>query len=152
MVPGEMVPDLNGGMESDGLGFPCEDDLPIFQTSLSGHHFGDTLAHRIGHLWVTRRFDGDERPWGDPRSLECRGPFEDEVVRIEVLHEDRVARGKVLRADEASADVGNEDPAYQDAGEDHNHEGGHAELPCCLDRLLRMEEVSSPLSHPDHAD
>src|SRR3989442_10726721 len=148
MVSGEVVPDLSGSIETDGLGLPYEDDLPIFQASLSSHHFGDTLAHRIGHLWIARRLDWDECPWGDSCSLECLSAFEEEVVRIEVLHEDRIARGKVLPADEASADVGDQEPASQDAGEDHNDERCHPELPRRLDRLFRVEEVSSPLAHP----
>src|SRR5437870_1060291 len=102
MVSGEMVSDLSGSIETDGFGFPYEDDLPIFQASLSCHQFGETLANRIGHLRVTRSFDGDECPWRDPCPLEFRGPFEDEVVRIEVLHEDHVARSKVLPANQAS--------------------------------------------------
>src|SRR5437588_6856029 len=63
MVAGQVVPDLSGGIEADGLGFSYENDLPFRQASLSGHHFGDTSAHRIGHLRVTRSLNGHECPW-----------------------------------------------------------------------------------------
>src|SRR2546422_8188478 len=129
MVAGEMVPDLSSSIESDGLGFAYEDRFPIFQTGVSRHKFGDTHAHRIGYLRITRSHDRDECPWGEFRLLERRGAFEQEVVRIEVLDQDRVARGDVFHADQASPDLGKPASARRDRSQEYYDERSDAERP-----------------------
>jgi len=129
MVFTKMFPNLSGSMETDGLSFGYQDRLPIFQTGVSGHQFGDTHAHRIGYLWITRSYDRDECPWGEFRLLERRGAFEQEVVRIEVLDQDRVARGDVFHADQASPDLGKPASARRDRSQEYYDERSDAERP-----------------------
>ena len=101
-----MVPDLNGCIEV--MGSASREDDSNLSASLPGHHFDDTLAHRIGHSGHAKLRRGRKYPWGDP-AVSMPQPVRRRIL-IEVST--RIASlGAGSPADEASADVGNEDPA-----------------------------------------
>jgi hypothetical protein len=49
----EKVPDLIGGTETDGFGFPYGHDLHILHPRQPGHQFRNALGHSIGDLRIT---------------------------------------------------------------------------------------------------
>src|SRR5438132_690589 len=143
-----MRPDLSGGVEADGLGLSYGDHPPRPYPSLPGHHFGDALRYRIDHPGLGRDLHGNEGSWRQASFFERRRPFEQNVVRVEVLDEDDVARNKVASTDQTVRDRGAPEATGRRQDQKHNNEGSDAKFPRRPDRLVRVEEVSPPCPHP----
>ena len=116
MLFGQKVSDLIGGIKTDRFEYPYGKDLRILQPRHSGHQLRNTLRHGIGYLRITRGSRRDENSCSQSHFVECRGAFEDEVVRIEVLHEDDVAWPNLLCTHEALPYLQHPEPAC------HRHE------------------------------
>src|SRR5229473_166873 len=101
MLFNQKIPNLIGGIETDRFGNPYGKEFWLLQSRHSGHQLRNTSRHGIGSLRITRGIRGDEDPYRQARFVEGRGAFEDEIMRIEVLHKDDVARSNLLRTYEA---------------------------------------------------
>src|SRR5262245_44908953 len=101
MFCSQKIPDLIGSIETYRFEYLYRKDLRSLQPRHTGHQLRDALRHRIGFIRTTRGIYGDEDPCRQARFVEGRGAFEDEIVRIEVLHENDVARSNLLRTYEA---------------------------------------------------
>src|SRR5215831_1121034 len=96
MFSGQKISDLIDGIETDGFAYPYGQDLHILPPRHPRHQLRNALRHRIGFLRITRGLCGDEDSCCQARFVEYRSAFEDEVVRIEVLHKDDVAGTNLL--------------------------------------------------------
>src|SRR5207249_12284446 len=113
MLLDKKVPDLIGGIETDWFVLPYWNDLEVLHPRNAGHHFREAFEDGIGHLGIARGGSGNEYSGRKSRLLQCRRAFEEEVVRIEVLHEDDFAWTNILRAYNTPAYRRNPQPARQ---------------------------------------
>src|SRR5262245_59285420 len=81
MLFGQKVPDLIGSIKTDRFEYPYGKDLRVLQPRYSGHQLRNTLRHKVGYLRIARGRRGDKHSCSQSHSVECRGTFEDEVVR-----------------------------------------------------------------------
>src|SRR5438874_10705832 len=79
--------------------------------------------------------------------MERRCSLEEEVVRIDILHEDDVASTDVLRTRQALADARTPETAGQRYDKKRKKSNRQPQLPRGLDRLLPLEKMARPPSH-----
>src|SRR6266478_8410291 len=94
----------------------------ILEPRRTGHQLRNTSPDGIGDLGIMLRgLRGDEYSSGESCFLQGRCTFEHTVVRIEVLHENRVARGDVLSTHEAPPYPREPEHACQKREENNEH-------------------------------
>ena len=76
--------------------------------------------------------------------MQGRRTLEDEIVWIEVFHEDGIAGADRLGAHQASPDRPDPGPARHERDEKDEKKDGHSELPRGLERFGPVDEVSVP--------
>src|SRR6266850_8528563 len=122
MLPGKKVPDLVRGIKIDGFDLSYGNDLDILKPRHTRHQLRNTSRDSISDLGIMpRSLRGDEYSCGESRFLQGRCPFEHTVVGIEVLHENRVARGDVLSIHEAPPYPRDPEHACQKREENNEH-------------------------------
>src|SRR5881227_3088229 len=84
--------------------------------------------------------------------MERRCALEEEVVRIDIVHEDDVASTHVLRTRQALADARTPDTAGRRCDEQGEKDDRQPQLPRRLDRCLPMKEMALPRRSPPRSE
>lgn len=148
MLPRQRVSNLHCGIQSNR--FPPSVDGNKFdglEPRHTRHQFRESFGNRIRSLEITKCLYGNEHSRCYARALQRVRAFENQVIRIKVIKQERIAAATLFRTYEALADFKSPEAAAQPSEEKECEQNGQAEFPCRPDGFLPIKKVPSPVGH-----